>query len=376
VGAPKSPVERDDTNRSLYAERDKTDVELGKISARVEREADAVVDGARKDTDVAQRAARIEGDSELRDAGASAEVVAAAHAGQRLADDSLTAERKAMDDEIGRERGRRDRAIGLLLRVERGRTDTHLSLERAQADAALVEILAELADAMKLRDEFLSVASHELNTPLTPIKLSLHQLAKEAAGNPGSALAESVSRYVVIANRQIGRLSTLVAELVDVAHLSSRGPVVHLARIDLGPIVRGVGARYQMDAQRAGCPLTVDASDGVMGEWDALRIDQAVANLLENAIKFGAGKPVRVRLRATATGAQISVADEGIGVAVEDRARIFERFARAVSERNYGGLGLGLYIARSNVEALGGRIEVGGDAGRGATFTVELPATP
>ncbi|MGZ3456857.1 MAG: sensor histidine kinase [Polyangiales bacterium] len=344
----------------------------------MEGAADAVVEEARKDADVTQRAARVDTNAELEEAGASEQVVAAAHAEQQVADDNLAAERKAMDDELALERGRRDRAVNLLLHVERSRTDSHLSMERAHADSALVDILAELAEAMKLRDEFLSVASHELNTPLTPIKLSLHQLAKEAAVTPGSRLAESVNRYVAIANRQISRLSMLVAELVEVAHLSSRGPAVHLTTVDLGPIVRDVAARYQTHAERAGCPLLVDAPDGVIGQWDALRIDQTVVNILENAIKFGAGKPVRIRLRATSSVAQISVEDEGIGVAVEDRARIFDRFARAVSERNYGGLGLGLYIARSNVEALGGTITVGGELGRGATFTVELPiaATP
>jgi len=376
VGLRKPPIERADTDRSLRAERTKTDVELGRIGARVERDADAVVGEAREDADATQRAARSDTDAQLQTAGASSEVVAATTAEQQLADENLAAERKATDDELAVERGRRDRAIGVLLEVERGQTDAHLLLERAQSEAALTTILGELAEAVRLRDEFLSVASHELNTPLTPIALSLRHLAKEAEANPGSHLAKSVNRYIALAHRQINRLASLIAELVDVEHLSSHGLAVNRTTVDLGPIVRDVAARYQAPAQSAGCSLIVDAPDGVIGQWDAMRIDQTVANLLENAIKFGAGKPVRIHLWATSSLAHLSVEDEGIGVAVEDRERIFERFSRAVSERNYGGLGLGLYIARSNVEALGGTIAVAGATGRGATFTVELPIAP
>jgi signal transduction histidine kinase len=371
----KPPVERTNTDQSLRDERSKTDVELSKIGARVEREADAVVVEARNDADATQRAARADTDAELQGAGASPKVIAAAIAEQRLADDTLAAERKATDEELAAEREQRHRAVAALLEAERVQTDAHLLLERAQSDTTLGQLFAELAEAVRLRDELLCVASHELRTPLTPMALSLHQLVNEAAATPESPLAQSVNRYVTVAQRQLDKLTRLIADLIEVENPSTRAPAAKLASVELGRIVRDVATRYQVHAQTARCSLTVDATDGVNGQWDALRIDHVVANLLENALKFGAGKPVRIRLRATPTVARLSIADEGIGVAVEDRPRIFDRFARAVSHRNYGGLGLGLYIARSNVEALGGTITVDGEPGCGATFTVELPIT-
>jgi signal transduction histidine kinase len=111
----------------------------------------------------------------------------------------------------------------------------------------------------------------------------------------------------------------------------------------------------------------------LIGRADRLRFDQAVTNLLSNAIKFGAGKPVVVTLRDGGPGVQLTVRDHGIGIAPEHTQRIFERFERAVPSRNYGGLGLGLYITRRILEAHGGTVEVDSAPGAGAAFTINLP---
>jgi signal transduction histidine kinase len=109
------------------------------------------------------------------------------------------------------------------------------------------------------------------------------------------------------------------------------------------------------------------------GRWDRLRLEQVVTNLLSNALKYGPGKPIQVRLEAAGELARLTVRDEGIGIEPECLSRIFEKFERAVSGRHYGGLGLGLYITRQIVSALGGRVAVESRPQQGAVFTVELP---
>ncbi|WP_232293259.1 sensor histidine kinase [Stigmatella aurantiaca] len=119
--------------------------------------------------------------------------------------------------------------------------------------------------------------------------------------------------------------------------------------------------------------LELHAPAPVLGRWDRLRVEQVVTNLLTNALKYGAGRPVAVRVEGAGERARLTVKDQGIGIAEEDLARIFERFERAVSDRHYGGLGLGLYITRQIVEAFGGTVGVTSRPGMGSTFTLELP---
>ena len=225
---------------------------------------------------------------------------------------------------------------------------------------------------MRIREEFLSLASHQLKTPLTPLALRLQSLAREAAKQPDSSFAENVNGYIDAANRQVRKLSALVAELLDVSRMASGKLRLVLEPVDLGTVVRDVAARYRPRAEKASCILDVEAPS-VTGRWDELRLEQVVTDLIENAIAFGPEKPIRIRLQATSEKARLTVRDEGIGIAPNDQSRIFERFERAVSSRSHGGFGFGLYICRTIVEALGGTIFVQSEPGRGSTFTVELP---
>ena len=144
--------------------------------------------------------------------------------------------------------------------------------------------------------------------------------------------------------------------------------------IELGGLVRKVVARFEPDIVRADCPVVVNGeSPPVVGWWDRSRIDQVVANLLGNALKFGSGKPIEISITRSDTSAILSVRDHGIGIDPAQQDRIFERFQRAVSERHYGGLGLGLYICHRIVRAHGGSIRVESSPGAGALFIVELP---
>jgi signal transduction histidine kinase len=231
----------------------------------------------------------------------------------------------------------------------------------------------EAQEAIRVRDEFLSVASHELKTPLTPLSLRLQALAQETERQPDSPYVQKVRASVEVGRRQVTKLATLIGDLLDVSRIVAGRLRLEREDVDLAGVVRDVASRYELHATRVGSPLRVDVPGVVQGRWDALRVEQVVTNLVDNAIKYGAGKPVHIRLVVEAGDASLVVQDEGIGIAPEHLSRIFGRFERAVSERNYGGLGLGLYISKTLVEAMGGEIRVASTPGQGATFTVRLP---
>jgi signal transduction histidine kinase len=148
---------------------------------------------------------------------------------------------------------------------------------------------------------------------------------------------------------------------------------LELGDVDLAATVRDVVAQFRPELEQAGCAVSLEAERPVLGIWDASRLEMVVGNLLSNALRYGAGKPIRIAVQADGDTAYLAVADHGIGIPREMQARIFERFERAVPARHYGGLGIGLFIVRRVLEALGGRVRVDSEPGRGSTFTVELP---
>lgn len=238
---------------------------------------------------------------------------------------------------------------------------------RKQAEAERERLLAETRSALGLRDEFLSLAAHELRTPLARVGLRLQciqrMLEEELAR---SDLAQSIER----ANGNVRRLAELVDDLLDVSHLA-RGTVrLRRERMDLSEAVREAVARSADAVASAGCAIELDATVPVEGSWDRARVEQVIATLLDNAIKFGAGKPIEVRVGPEAC---LSVRDHGIGIAAADQQRIFERFERAVPASSYAGLGVGLYAASEIVRAHGGTIRLESAPGEGATFVVQLP---
>ncbi|HZI15415.1 MAG TPA: HAMP domain-containing sensor histidine kinase [Myxococcus sp.] len=237
--------------------------------------------------------------------------------------------------------------------------------------ARLRHSMALAQKAVALRDEFLSVASHELRTPLTPLGLKLQAIQRELQ-KPQASLERTLG-HVAVAQRQVMRLVALVDDLLDVSHLSSGRLELHPERVDVTALVREALGRFEPQAARAGSALELEAPGPLPCRVDPLRFEQVLDNLLSNALKYGPGKPVRLRLERGETRLRLTVRDEGIGIAPEALERIFHRFERAVSERHYGGLGLGLYIVRQIVEASGGTIAAASVPGQGATFTVELP---
>jgi signal transduction histidine kinase len=246
---------------------------------------------------------------------------------------------------------------------------------------ALNDVQRQLEEAVRVRQDFLSIAGHELKTPLTSVMLNVYAIDKDLRRGGGAIDPRLAARWLAL-RRQVGRLEGLVDQLLDVSRISAGKMTLSPERLDLGELVREVAHRFSPASTTAPGvgAIDVQADAGIEGCWDRLRLEQILTNLLSNAAKYGAGRPISVAVGATGPGDDpevwIAVRDCGIGMSSEDVERIFGRFERAVSERNYGGLGLGLWIVRQAVDAMAGRITVESEPGRGSTFTVRLPLAP
>jgi signal transduction histidine kinase len=260
-----------------------------------------------------------------------------------------------------------------------GAEEARLAEELARRAALSVDnarLLREAREAVRLRDEFLGIASHELKTPLTPLHLKvqlLHKQVEVLAANGQPVSAERVSETLDVVQRQVRKLTSLVDNLLDVSRITAGRLRLELEEMDLASVAAEILYRFAPSAAQLGCSLELHAPLPVVGRWDRLRLEQVVTNLVSNALKYGAGKPVCVTVEAEGRTARLTVKDSGIGISAQDLPRIFERFERAVSDRHYGGLGLGLYITRQIVEAFGGTVSATSQPGVGSTFVLELP---
>jgi signal transduction histidine kinase len=271
------------------------------------------------------------------------------------------------------------RSIGALNLIYKGRLG--LTLHERALVLAIAKVVAlaverarhveQLEQAVAARDQFLSIASHELKTPLTALSLSLQALARG-----GERQEASTIERVRIAQRQTRRLTSLIESLLDASRIATGRFPLHREHFELGQLVSEVLSRFRDEADRAGCALSLRQAGPVIGHWDRLRIDQVVSNLVSNAIRYGRGAPIECEVDRLHDAARVRVTDHGIGIARDDLARIFGRFERAVPTRKYGGLGLGLHIASEIVQAHGGAISAESSHGAGSTFTVTLPIGP
>jgi PAS domain S-box-containing protein len=239
------------------------------------------------------------------------------------------------------------------------------------------QLEVDLRKAVKVRDEFLSIASHELRTPLTSLKLRAERLYQQVAKPTATAPLDAarLERDAGVALTQVLHLVRMVDVLLDVSRISEGPLALERDDLDVGPLVARVADRFKEPATTAGSPIRVEIRGAATARWDRFRIEQVVTNLLSNAIKYGAGKPVDVVVAPSRGSARIVVTDHGPGIDVQHHGRLFERFARFAPARHYGGFGLGLWIARVIVEAHGGTIGVESQVGQGATFFVDLPLT-
>lgn len=241
---------------------------------------------------------------------------------------------------------------------------THTDVEEQQ------EFEEKLSEALRVREDFLAVAGHELKTPLAALLMHLESLGR--ARKAGS-LPENLDQRLEKARGSALRLGRLIDQLLDVSRIAAGRLELERERFELDVLLVEVVERFAVQAERAGCTLSLVKSASSCGLWDRARIDQVLSNLLSNAIKYGAGKPIDVELWEEGGEAIVRVTDRGIGIEADQQQRIFGRFERAVSAREFGGFGLGLWISRQVAEASGGRIEVQSAPGEGSTFTLRLP---
>lgn len=244
--------------------------------------------------------------------------------------------------------------------------------DRKNAEKERVEKLT-MEENVRLRDEFISIASHELKTPITSLKLQTQMIERDLKKNPQiTYTSEKLAEFVGLFNRQVGRLTELIETMLDVSRISSGRLVLDLQNINFPIVVKEVvEAIQQGTATRPS--ISVEAPEHLVIWGDRSRLKQVVENLLTNAIKYGEEKPIKIKLREEKNQILLQVEDHGLGIAADLQSKIFDRFERAISSRHISGLGLGLYITRQIVEAHEGTIRVESTLGSGSLFTVALP---
>lgn len=228
--------------------------------------------------------------------------------------------------------------------------------------------------AIAVRDQFLSIASHEMKTPLTPLCLQLEIMQKMLrAGATPESVYQKLPVFVDRLFRLTDRLSHLVDELLDVSRINNGKLLLEKEELYLSSLVQDVCDRFGNELARSRSILHLNLEPAIVGVWDKLRLEQVTTNLLTNAIKYGEGKPIEVSTTLEGGSAVLRIRDHGIGIAREDQSRIFQLYERAVSPSHFGGLGLGLYIVRQIVEAHGGEVGLESAPGEGSTFWVRIP---
>jgi signal transduction histidine kinase len=236
------------------------------------------------------------------------------------------------------------------------------------------DLLRSEREATRIRDEFISIASHELKTPLTSLKLQA-QLNQRllARGQKDAFTSERIQKLIESTHQQVDRLARLVEDMLDVSRIGTGKLTVQKSEVDLSALVAEGIERFSPQLSAAGCPVETHITPDLIGVWDRYRIEQVISNLITNAIRYSPGRPIRISTERLLSEARLTVRDEGDGISPEDQERIFNRFERAVTSSNISGLGLGLYICRNILHAHDGRIRVHSVKGEGAAFIVELP---
>ena len=259
-----------------------------------------------------------------------------------------------------------------------------VELVAARADqerllAALQRTQEDLRRALKMRDEFMSMVTHELRTPLGVMALEVDLRQRRLdRGDLAWFSGERLRAMLAKDARQVRSMTRLIEDMLDISRIQHGRLSIRPRPTDLGELAQAIVADF--GGQYRDVPLALQAEPGVVGDWDDSRIGQVLVNLLSNALRYGEGRPVRVEVGRGTGGqagmARLAVIDQGMGIAPADQQKIFEQFERLPGAARSPGMGLGLYISQHFVEAHGGRITVHSEPGAGACFTVLLPMTP
>jgi signal transduction histidine kinase len=252
-----------------------------------------------------------------------------------------------------------------------------LELARQKQEATLAELnaaQAQLQRALSMRDEFMSMVSHEMRTPLNTLYLEtqLRKMQLER-GNMAAFGAEQLQRMVARDDRQIQSIIRLIDDMLDVSRIRSGKLSLRPGWVELSGLLRRVVYDLTPQAATAHCAISLDADTPANGWWDEFRIEQIVVNLLTNALRYGAQRPVRVVLLVEQDVVRVEVRDQGPGIAPEQHEKIFEPYERGVGNEVPSGLGLGLYISRELAEVHEGTLTVASTPGQGAVFSLTLP---
>ncbi|MBA3394347.1 MAG: HAMP domain-containing histidine kinase [Deltaproteobacteria bacterium] len=358
------PPHRDTTDESLRAERHKTDKQLEGSLGAIKRDAEEVVAEARDKADTLLSEARDVEDQKLASqslpGGISASVSDAIDNTRAREDAVLVEERKDADIAAEQERTRRRLALASLLAHERQDTDLHLSLERTHAD-----------EALSSREDILALVSHDLRALLGGIALSADMLGRLAkAEQPDGQLV----RYATSIQRFTASMNRLIGDLLDTASIEAGKLSVVPERRDAAHLLLDALDAFQPAALSKGIELTCEVgAEPLVAAFDYERILQVLTNLVGNSLKFtDKGGRIAIRLEPREGHLLFTVADNGRGIPVEGLEHVFARFFQA-NRNDRRGLGLGLFIAKSIIEAHGGRIWAASEPGKGSVFSFELP---
>lgn len=350
---PPGKPHREQTDESLRVERAKVDGTVAKQLDNIEDDADLAVQEARDEADNSVKAARDEADLHGRSRSPDQQE---RERGQ--ADEELAKERSTADSALDRERRRRDRYLADFLSVERQATDQDLTGERASAD-----------DELAARDDFLGMVSHDLRGMLGGLQLNAELLSRRA---PKGDLGDAMRQHAATSQRLIARMSRMVNDLVDLTSIEAGQLAITSKEIEVAQIVRDTIEAFGPIAKARGVDLTASDTAEAVAWLDADRIQQVLANLVSNALKFTpAGGEVSIRAEIEGGELHFAVRDTGVGIPVDALGTIFEKYRQVSHDRR--GIGLGLYISRSIVEAHGGRMWVESERGSGSTFHCALP---
>ncbi|MDB5996828.1 MAG: hybrid sensor histidine kinase/response regulator [Pseudomonas sp.] len=252
-----------------------------------------------------------------------------------------------------------------------------LEQSRREQEALLKQLQntqSELEQAVRMRDDFMSIVAHEVRTPLNGLILET-QLRKMhlARDNAAAFTLDKMQAMVDRDERQIKSLIRLIEDMLDVSRIRTGKLSIRPTRFDLSALVRGLLQNFAPQIDAAESSVTLDAEQPVEGHWDEFRIEQVISNLLTNALRYGAKSPISVKVYSEEGQARVEVRDQGIGIGEENQKRIFQQFERVTAKHAVAGLGLGLFISEQIVTAHGGTITVESRIGEGALFRVCLP---